>query len=109
MTRAEIAAFTYEDDELGTLDGWAALRRRAWKIGMYGEPRDAMPAIKFLHERAYGMARPVEPEQTALTDEQYEEELNLITRERIAKMSPEEKFRLLAGSSENSAPDGQVQ
>jgi len=56
-------------------------------------------------------AKPLEQSDapTSLTPEEYEEELDLIAKERIAKMSPEEKFRLLAGSSENPAPDGQVQ
>ena len=56
-------------------------------------------------------AKPVEQADPAepLSDEEYQETLDEIARERIAKMSPEEKFRLLAGSSENPAPDGQVQ
>ena len=53
-------------------------------------------------------AKPVEASaETTLTDEEYQEELDHIAKERIAKMTPEEKFKLLA--ADNTAPDGQVQ
>ena len=50
-------------------------------------------------------AKPVDaPAETTLTDEEYQEELDVIARERIAKMTPEEKFQLLA----NTVPSDSV-
>lgn len=51
-------------------------------------------------------AKPVEmrDERGDLTDEEYQEELDLIAKERIAKMTPEEKFQLLS----NTAPSDSV-
>lgn len=61
---------------------WLALNDKAWILA-------SLPA------------KPVEQgdERGALTDEEYQEELDIIARERIAKMSPEEKMRLLASPS----------
>jgi hypothetical protein len=58
MTRDEIAAMTWtemaEDGTETVYQGWQALRRRLFLIGMYSEPREAIAAIKLLHERGYG-------------------------------------------------------
>ena len=43
--------------------------------------------------------------ETTLTDEEYQEELDLIAKERVDKMSPEERFKLLS----NTAPNDTVQ
>lgn len=44
---------------------------------------------------------------TTLTDEEYQEELDVIAKERIEKMTPEERFKFLA--SLGPAPSDQVQ
>ena len=87
MTREEIEAFTWEDEELGTLTGWKALRRRMWLVAMHGEAKDAVPAAKFLHDRAYGQAK-----QSMVIEEAPPEE----TTVDWSKVPLEEREQLLA-------------
>lgn len=58
LTREEIEGYTWKDPDSGEVfTGWKALRRRAFLIAMHGEARDALPAIKWLHDRAFGQAK----------------------------------------------------
>jgi hypothetical protein len=54
-TRAQIAALEYDfGAPVGVLKGWDALRYRLWLIGMTGEDKDSITAIRVLFERGYG-------------------------------------------------------
>lgn len=97
MTRDEIEEFTHDDRELGKLTGWKALRRRLWLIGMNGEDRDSIAAIKLLHERAFGM-----PKQNVKI-----EDVSPIDAARVMTLS-NEQLELLAmiGDDDGGSPDG---
>lgn len=64
MTREEIEAFTWEDAELGTMSGWAALRRRAWLLAMTSDAKDAIRYMQWLDARAHGQPK----QQVAVED-----------------------------------------
>lgn len=71
-----------------------------------GDEKIALAAVTFLAERGYGKApQVIEDERGSLSEDEYQDELRHIALEVIAKMTPEEKFKLLA----DTAPSGQVQ
>lgn len=57
MTREEVEAFTWEDDELGLMTGWKALRRRAWLLAMRADPKEAIRYMQWLDARAHGQPK----------------------------------------------------
>jgi hypothetical protein len=112
VTRAEVEAMKWTDPETGeALNGWQALRKRAWTLAMHGEPKDSIRYIEFLFNRGYGQAK----QEIEITEGSSEPEIDWSAipverrKEILGTLAELEKYAVAPGSESEPESDGPVE